>query len=154
MDKKEPPEIGRARAVARILDAAVPLPGGARLGMDAVLGIVPGFGDLAGAVASAYIVLLAVRAGVSRAAVIRMVGNIAVDTLVGTIPLLGDLFDVGWQSNVRNVSIMERDLTATGIRRHTSKSVLLVVLLGTLVVLAGLAYLVSGFLWLVVARLS
>jgi hypothetical protein len=154
MDKKEPAEIGRARAVARILDGVVPLPGGARIGMDAVMGIIPGFGDLAGAVASAYIVLLAVRAGVSRAAVIRMVGNIAVDTLVGTIPLLGDLFDVGWQSNVRNVAIMERDLTATGIRRHTSKAVLLVVLLGTLVVLAGLAYLVSGFLWLVVARLS
>jgi hypothetical protein len=154
MDKKEPREIGTARTVARILDGVVPLPGGARIGMDAVLGLIPGFGDLAGAVASAYIVLLAVRAGASRAAVIRMVGNIAVDTLIGTVPVLGDLFDVGWQSNVRNVAIMERDLSATGIRRHSSKAVLLVVLLGALVVLAGLAYLVSGFLWLVVARLS
>ena len=118
------------------------------------MGLIPGFGDLAGAVASAYIVVLAIRAGVSRAAVMRMVGNIALDTLLGSIPLLGDLFDVGWQSNSRNVAIMERDLGATGIRRHASKAVLVMVVVGALVVLGGLAYLITGLLWLVVARLS
>jgi hypothetical protein len=154
MDKTAPREIGTARTVARVLDGMIPLPGGARLGLDSIVGLIPGFGDLAGAMASAYIVMLAIRAGVSRAAVVRMVGNIALDTVVGSIPLLGDLFDVGWQSNMRNVAIMERDLGATGIRRHSSKAVLLLIVLGTLVILGGLAYLIGGLLWLVVARLS
>ena len=154
MDNREPRELGTARSVARILDGMVPLPGGARLGVDSIIGLIPGFGDLAGAAASAYIVLLAIRAGVSRAAVVRMVGNIAVDTIVGSVPLLGDLFDLGWQSNLRNVAIMEHDLGATGIRRHTSKAVLLVIVLGTLIALGGLAYLIGTLLWLLVGKLS
>lgn len=154
MDKMAPKEIGTARAVARVLDGIVPLPGGARLGLDSIIGLIPGFGDLAGAMASAYIVLLAIRAGASRAAVIRMVGNIALDTVVGSVPILGDLFDVGWQSNLRNVAIMERDLGATGVRRHSSKGVLFVIVLGALIVLGGLAYLIAGLVWLIVARLS
>lgn len=153
MDKAAPKEIGTARTVARVLDGIVPLPGGARLGLDSIIGLIPGFGDLAGAAASAYIVLLAIRAGVSRAAVVRMIGNIALDTVVGSVPLLGDLFDLGWQSNLRNVAIMERDLGATGVRRHTSKAVLVAIVVGTLVVLGGLAYLIAGLVWLVAARL-
>lgn len=154
MHKPHTPEIDRARSLARIMDGVVPLPGGARLGLDAVVGLIPGFGDLAGAAASGYIVLLAIRAGASRAAVVRMVGNIVVDTLVGSIPLLGDLFDLGWQSNSRNVAIMEKDLGAVGVHRHTSKAVLALIVLGVLVALAGLAYLIGAFLWMVVARLS
>jgi hypothetical protein len=154
MDKPEPGEVRTARTVARVLDGLIPLPGGARLGLDAVAGLIPGVGDLAGALASGYIVLLAIRAGASRAAVIRMIGNIVVDTVVGSIPLLGDIFDVGWRSNSRNVAIMERDLGATGVRRHTSKAFLAAIVLGVLVALAGLAYVVGAFLWLVIARLS
>ncbi len=154
MNRTEPREIGTARTLARVLDGMIPLPGGARVGLDAVIGLVPGVGDLAGAGASAYIVMLGIRAGVSRAAVVRMVGNIAVDTVVGSLPLLGDLFDLGWRSNMRNVAIMESDLGSAGIRRHTSKAVLIVIVLGTLVALAGLAYAVGAFLWMLVGRLS
>ena len=153
MTKPVPREIGTARTIARVLDGMVPLPGRARVGVDAVLGLIPGVGDLAGAAASAYIVMLAIRAGASRTAVVRMVGNIAVDTLVGSVPLLGDIFDAGWQSNARNVAIMEKDLGVPGVHRHTSKAVLLLILLGAFVVLAGLAYIVGAFLWLIVARL-
>lgn len=152
-DNSEPREIHRARIVARVLDGAVPLPGGARIGLDAVIGLIPGVGDLAGSAASAYIVILAIKGGASRAAVVRMVGNIIVDTIIGSIPLLGDIFDVGWRSNMRNVAIMERDLGATGIRRHSSKAVLLTIVVGVLVALAGLAYIVGAFLWLVVGKL-
>ena len=132
----------------------IPLPGGASVGLDAVVGLIPGAGDLIGAAASSYIVLLAIRAGASRAAVIRMVGNIVLDTLIGSVPLLGDIFDLGWQSNVRNVAIMERDLGATGIRRHTSKAVLLMIVLGVLIALGGLAYMVGALLWMMVGKLS
>jgi hypothetical protein len=154
MDRQEPREVGTARTVARVLDGLVPLPGGQKLGLDAIAGLIPGLGDLAGAAASAYIVLLAIRAGASRAAVIRMIGNIAVDTVIGSIPILGDLFDLGWQSNSRNVAIMERDLGAKGIHRHTSKAVLFVIVTGTLVVLGGLAYMIGALLWMVVGKLS
>ncbi len=124
-----------------------------RLGLDSIVGLIPGIGDLAGAAASAYIVLLAIRAGASRSAVMRMVGNIAVDTTIGSLPLLGDIFDMGWQSNTRNVAIMEKDLNATDIHRHSSKAVLVLIVAGVLVVLAGLAYMVGAFLWLVVGKL-
>ncbi len=153
MDKVVGREVAQARAIARVLDGLVPLPGGMRLGLDSIIGLVPGIGDMAGAAASSYIVLLAIRAGASRPAVIRMIGNIVLDTTVGSLPILGDLFDMGWQSNSRNVAIMERDLGATGLRRHTSKAVLIMIVLGVLIALAGIAYMVGAFLWLVIARL-
>ena len=153
MDKVAPREVGQARALARVLDGLVPLPGGMRVGLDSIMGLLPGVGDMAGAAASSYIVLLAIRAGASRPAVIRMIANIVLDTTIGAVPILGDLFDLGWQSNTKNVAIMEKDLGATGLRRHTSKAVLILIVVGVLVVLAGLAYMVGAFLWLVVARL-
>ncbi|MBA3656388.1 MAG: DUF4112 domain-containing protein [Gemmatimonadaceae bacterium] len=153
MPETAPKELGQARIVARALDGLIPLPGGMRLGLDSIVGLIPGIGDLAGAAASAYIVLLAIRAGASRSAVMRMVGNIAVDTTIGSLPLLGDIFDMGWQSNTRNVAIMEKDLNATDIHRHSSKAVLVLIVAGVLVVLAGLAYMVGAFLWLVVGKL-
>lgn len=153
MDKVVKREVSQARALARVLDGLIPLPGGMRIGLDSIVGLLPGIGDMAGAAASAYIVLLAIRAGASRTAVIRMIANIAVDTTVGALPILGDLFDVGWQSNTKNVAIMEKDLDATGVRRHTSKAVLILIVVGVLVALGGLAYMVAAFLWLVVARL-
>lgn len=148
-----PREISQARAIARVMDGLVPLPGGARLGLDAVVGLIPGVGDLMGAAASAYIVLLAIRAGASRPAVIRMVGNIVVDTMAGAIPLLGDLFDLGWKSNTKNLAIMERELVSTGVRAHKSKALLVAVVIGILVALGGLAYLVGAFLWAFVGKL-
>lgn len=150
----EPKELSRARSVARALDGMIPLPGGRSLGLDAVVGLIPGFGDLAGAAASAYIILLAIRAGASRASVVRMVGNVAIDTIVGSVPVLGDLFDVGWKSNNRNVAIMERELGATGAKAHSSKVILVLIVVGVLVALAGLAYLIGAFVWLIIARLS
>lgn len=161
MTKSEPRELRRARTIARVLDGIVPLPGGQSVGVDAILGLIPGVGDFGGAAASGYIVVLAIRAGASRTAVVRMIGNITVDTLIGSIPLFGDLFDLGWQSNLKNVAIMERDLVQAieedmagkGLRRRSSKVVLLLILLGVFVALAGLAYIIGAFLWLIVARL-
>ncbi|MBA2688909.1 MAG: DUF4112 domain-containing protein [Gemmatimonadaceae bacterium] len=153
MDKVIKREVSQARALARVLDGLVPLPGGMRVGLDSIVGLLPGIGDMAGAAASAYIVLLAIRAGASRTAVIRMVANIALDTIVGALPILGDLFDLGWQSNTKNVAIMENDLDATGVRSHTSKAVLILIVVGVLVALGGLAYMVAAFLWLVVGKL-
>ena len=99
------------RSLARLLDSAVGIPGTkVRFGLDSVIGLVPGFGDLAGAALSGYIVLAAARMGVPTPIVIRMVLNVAIDALVGVVPLLGDLFDVGWKANTKNTALLDRYL--------------------------------------------
>lgn len=101
--------IRRARALARVLDSAVGVPGTPiRLGLDAVLGLVPGAGDLAGAALSGYIVLVAARNGAPRSVIGRMLFNIFVDTTLGSVPVIGDLFDVAYKSNLKNVALLER----------------------------------------------
>jgi hypothetical protein len=138
---EEPAAVARARAIARTLDAAVRIPGvGVRFGLDAVLGLVPGLGDVAGAALSAYVVLVAARLGAPASVVGRMLGNVALDTAMGTIPLLGDAFDVGWKSNTRNVRLLEGWLqqpegTTKASRLVVAGAVVVLVLLG----IAGVA---------------
>jgi hypothetical protein len=102
-------DLSRARALSRILDSAVGIPGTPlRIGLDAVLGVIPGAGDVLGAALSGYIVLIAARRGVPRSVLWRMLANVAIDTGFGAVPILGDLFDVAWRSNTRNVDLLER----------------------------------------------
>lgn len=82
-----------------------------RFGVDALIGLIPGAGDLAGLAVSLYIVWLAKRIGADAGALARMCGNIAIDALVGAVPLLGDIFDVAFKANVRNVRMIESMLT-------------------------------------------
>lgn len=100
-----------ARRLARVLDSAVKIPGTkVRFGADAVLGLIPGLGDVAGAALAGYLVLLAQRLGAPRTVILRMLANVAIDTVGGTIPIVGDLFDVAYKSNLRNVELLERAL--------------------------------------------
>lgn len=134
----------RVRTLARLLDGAVGIPGTRmRLGLDAVLGLIPGVGDVAGALLSGWIVLTAARLGVPRATLARMLGNIVADTAVGAIPVLGDVFDVTWRSNQRNAALVERHLLrdethAVGARGRS-------VLIG--VVLVALAVGIGALAW-------
>jgi hypothetical protein len=101
----------RIRWLARLLDNAIPIPGtSVRFGLDAFIGLVPVAGDLVCLVLSSYIVVEAWRLGASKVALGQMAANILIDAAVGAIPLLGDVFDVVWQANLRNVQILERDL--------------------------------------------
>jgi hypothetical protein len=122
--------VDRARAIARLLDDAIRIPGTRfGIGLDPVLGLVPGAGDLVGALLSGYVVVVAVRVGVPRAVVARMIGNIGIDALVGAVPVLGDLFDAGFRSNLRNVALLERwTADPAGARRGSAGLVALVVL--------------------------
>ena len=135
----------RVRNLARLLDTSIPLPGGFRDGWDAVLGLVPGLGDGAGALLSTYIVLQAVRLGASREVLVRMVGNVALEALMGAVPLLGDVFDAAFKANVRNVRLLEEYLAAPGATRRASRAwiigsvVVLLMLLSLTMVLAVLA---------------
>ncbi len=134
----EPAELGRLRAITRLLDNAFTIPGTHyRFGLDAIIGLVPGFGDAVSAVFSGYLVLEASRLGAPRSVVSRMVANVAIDTIVGWIPLLGDIFDVAWKSNVRNMALLEEHVRHPAGARSGSRRAL--ILLGGLliVLLAG-----------------
>jgi hypothetical protein len=117
--------------MARVLDTAVRIPGTpVRFGLDAVLGLIPGVGDVVGAAAAGYIVLAAARLGAPPSVLVRMLLNVGVDTVVGAVPLLGDLFDFGWRSNTRNVALLERHLADPRDARASSGRVVVGVLIG------------------------
>jgi hypothetical protein len=85
-----------------------------RFGLDAILGLVPGLGDGVLALPSAYVVLTAHRMGVSRFTLARMGANVGIDMLLGAIPLFGDLFDIGFKANRKNVALLRQQLAARG----------------------------------------
>jgi hypothetical protein len=116
--------LARARTLTRLLDSAARVPGtGIRVGLDPVLGLVPGLGDVAGAVLSGYVVLLASRLGAPTTVIVRMLGNVVVDTVGGTVPVIGDLFDIGWKANTRNLALLERHLGRPEATKRASRAV-------------------------------
>ncbi len=103
------PRLARLRRVAWLLDGALRLPGTRfRFGLNSLIGLPPGFGDAALALVSLYFVVEAVRLKVPKPVLGRMLANIAIEFAVGAVPLLGDLFDMVWKANLRNVALLER----------------------------------------------
>jgi hypothetical protein len=99
----------RLQRLAKLMDSQVRVPGiGLRIGADAVLGLVPGVGDIITGLIGAYLIYEAQRLGIPRSAVLRMVANIAVDTAIGTIPVAGDIWDFFFRANDRNMRILAR----------------------------------------------
>jgi hypothetical protein len=80
------------------------------IGLDGFLGLIPGVGDMAGGAVSAFMIGRAMQAGVSRAAIIRMVMNAGVDSLLGSLPFLGDIFDFAFKANTKNLQIYREAL--------------------------------------------
>ena len=112
-------------ALAWVLDDWVRIPViGKRIGLDGAIGMVPGLGDGAGFVASSVIILSAVKQGVSRATITRMLGNVLVESLVGIVPFVGDVFDFVWKSNTKNVRLLRSDLADPNRTRRSSVAVL------------------------------
>ncbi len=110
----------RLRSIAWVLDNSIPLPGGLRVGLDAIIGLVPGIGDAIGAVISAYLINEARSMGASRSVLLRMTGNVLIETFIGAIPFAGDLFDAAYKSNTRNLALLERyELDPVGSRRSS-----------------------------------
>jgi hypothetical protein len=93
--------------LAYLMDGMIPI-GPWSIGLDPLIGLIPGFGDVVGALISMFIVVRAVQAGIPRIAVARMMTNIAVDTLIGAIPIVGDAFDFAYKSNLKNLRIYEQ----------------------------------------------
>ena len=148
--RDDDPAVRRVRGLAHLLDNSIPLPGGFRVGLDAVIGLAPGIGDAAGAVLSAYILAQAARMGVPRAVLLRMAANVGIEAVVGAIPFVGDLFDAGWKANARNVALINTHLEHPGTAERASRGFVLMLLLGLALLFAGalaLAVLLVRGLW-------
>jgi hypothetical protein len=107
--------------------------------------LVPGFGDAAGAVLASGILLEAVRRGVSRFTLVRIASNIALDALLGAVPLVGDVFDAVWKANLRNVALIERHVAVPAEARKADR-LFVVLVSGSLVLLCGTLLVVSVLL--------
>jgi hypothetical protein len=138
-----------------LMDDLIRVPGlGWRFGLDAIVGLIPGFGDTATSLVSFYILVAAVRYRVPKVTLLRMGMNIGIDYLVGSLPLVGDLFDAWWKSNQMNVELLRKRATvsASEARQGTLSDWLFVGLI--ILLLAGLvigAAAVSFYLILLIA---
>lgn len=140
------------RRLVRWLDTAVRIPGtNIRFGLDPLLGLLPGVGDSLSALLSGWVVVRAAGMGASPATLARMIGNILVDSAVGTIPLVGDLFDVGWRANQRNLALLEGQLADPVRRRRHDRGLVIAVVAVALALPIAVAVLLG---WLVYAALA
>lgn len=143
--------VAALRKLAQLLDAAFVVPGTSyRIGLDPILGIIPGIGDLISPLFAVAVLWQARDLGVPRVVLLRMVLNVAIDAVAGAVPLLGDLFDFAWKANVRNLALLERH--AAEARGPSSGDWLFVTLLTLAVaVITVVPFIVLG--WLVAAIL-
>jgi hypothetical protein len=130
--------VERLRRIGYLLDNSIPIPGtGYRVGLEAIIGLVPGLGDLVGGGFSAWIILQAARLGAPPPLLARMGWNLLVDTAVGTIPLLGDLFDAGFKANMRNLALLDRHIEGPVASRRASLLFIAVLALLLVLLLVG-----------------
>jgi hypothetical protein len=124
--------------LAYLMDSAIPI-GRWSIGLDPLLGLIPGIGDLIGALIAMVIVMRAVQAGVPRIVITRMMANITIDTLIGSIPIFGDAFDFAFKSNMKNLRLYEQALNnprAAETRNWIFFTVVFLVLAGAFAALA------------------
>ena len=140
--------LARLRRLAWWLDEGIRVPGtGIRFGLDPILGLVPGLGDVAGALLGGAILMEAYRRRMPGSTLLRMAANVILDTTAGAVPLIGDLFDFVWKSNRRNLDLLERHSFTPSKAARTDRLWVVTVfgLLGVTFVglVAGMVYLVS-----------
>lgn len=146
----------RLRSLAHILDNAIPIPGTPyRIGIDPIIGLLPGGGDLVMAAFSVYIVWESARLGLPRSIVTQMVSNLVLDTMIGTVPVAGDLLDVTWKANIKNVRLLESHLGSSQHQKKANLGFVLLLLFGFLLLVIGIAALsifVIGLVWHAIVR--
>ncbi len=136
-----PKEFKGMEFLAKWMDTKFRIPGTEfRFGLDGLLGLVPGVGDLSTFAVSGYLVLLMARNGASGFVLARMIFNIVIDVVLGTIPVIGDLFDFVHKANVKNMKLMQKYYTE-GKYRGGAWKVIIPVVVALLIVLAGIVWL-------------
>ena len=141
-DGQQPPgerELARLRAIARLFDQAFAIPGTKlRFGIDALFGLVPGLGDIAGAVVAVYALRVARRLRAPAEIQLHMLSNIALDALIGTIPVLGDAFDFVFKAQTRNLALLDTWLASPQRAAKRSRRGLVLVSCAIILVFATL----------------
>lgn len=141
--------LDRLRRLVWWLDEGIRVPGTRiRIGLDPILGLMPGLGDAVGALLGGSILVEALRRRVPQATLIRIVGNIILDTVVGAVPVIGDVFDWVWKSNRRNLQLLERH-SIEPLKAQREDRLIVVSLVSLLVAICS--GLVLGFALLVTA---
>ena len=134
----------RIALVARVLDELITIPGTRqRFGLDSIVGLIPGVGDLASAAVGGWIIVEASRFRLPGVVLARMVVNTVVDLVIGSIPLLGDVFDVVFKSNTRNLALFRRHATDPGASTTEHRAFL-----------AELVLVLVGLIWLAVVAIG
>ena len=142
------------RQTARLLDSAFEVPGTSyRIGLDPILGLVPGIGDLVSPLFTIGILWQGRDLGIPKVVQVRMLGNVLLDAVVGAVPVAGDLFDFAWKANEKNLALLE--FHAVEERPPSTGDWLFAALLGGLVlVTAAIPFVLTGFLlWTLVGWL-
>jgi hypothetical protein len=135
------PGLKNLNYLAKLMDAQFRVPGtNFRFGLDGLLGLVPGAGDLSTFAVSGYMVWIMARNGASGYILARMVLNILIDSVVGAIPLIGDLFDIAFKANMRNVRLMQEHYQE-GRHRGSAWKVVIPVLILVLLIILGIIWL-------------
>jgi hypothetical protein len=131
------------------LDESITLPGGYKIGLDGFIGLIPGIGDFIGGLLSSVIIYKAHQIGVPRMVLGRMIINMMIDTVLGAIPIAGDVFDFVWKANKRNVALLEdyQQQPKEVYRKSVIQNVLFIaLLLGILALMIALITWVIGLL--------
>ncbi len=140
----------RLNKLAWLLDSSIRLPGGFRLGLDGIIGLLPGVGDVITAAVSSYIIAKAALLRVPASTLARMGLNVLLELIVGIVPLFGDLFDIVFRANIRNVRLIEAHLDDPGGTRTQSRWIIAGTLIAIVLILfLAVAIIVSlfGLLW-------
>lgn len=141
----------RLGRLAWLLDNSIRIPGtDFRIGLDAVIGLVPGFGDLVGTLLSSYIVGQAWQLGVPKSTLARMGFNVLVEGVIGAVPIFGDIFDAAWKANQRNVQLLHAHLENPRRAVRASRTFIAVLLAALILLVVGLGLVVYALVgWLV-----
>lgn len=138
----------RLRKFARLLDSQYQLPGGIKIGWDSILTWVPGVGDLVTNFLSFYIIYQGILMGVPPSVVLRMGLNLLIDNLIDVIPILGNVFDIFWKANNKNVVLLEDYFRNPERTQNISRIVTGVSLFLLLMIMAGvIALVLTAVMW-------
>jgi hypothetical protein len=148
-------QLARIRSISDLWDRAFGIPGTKwRVGLESVVGLLPVGGDVVGLGISIYILWQVVQFNLPKTILVRMVVNIAIDALVGSVPILGDLFDVTWKANTKNVNLLESHLQQPSQSHRADRRFLWLLFGGLLLTLVALIIVAVVVLTLVVKALS
>jgi Domain of unknown function (DUF4112) len=148
-------QLARLRSVSDLWDRAFGIPGTKwRVGLESLVGLLPVGGDVIGLGISIYILWQVVQFNLPKTILVRMVFNIAIDALVGSVPILGDLFDITWKANTKNVNLLESHLQQPSQSRSADRRFLWLLFGGLLTVLIALMVAAVVVLALLVKALS